>query len=147
MLLLSLRVGLEFLSTVEFQRAPRAETQLLTVFSWPAEGPLDLMLEIDETSNGRDVDLARGQEFELSLPENPTTGFCWTLGSSGDPVCALLSQSFVPPTGPPGAGGRHRWRFQAMQPGEVDVRLSYQRPWGATGTPARTFSLKVKVSP
>jgi len=104
------------------------------------------MHPIDETWNGRQLDLSVGQRFDLSLPENPTTGFRWAFESNGGPACALVSDAYVPSAGPPGAGGFHRWEFEATRDGHADLRLSYRRSWGQASEPARTFVLHVVVA-
>ncbi|MGH2459299.1 MAG: protease inhibitor I42 family protein [Chloroflexota bacterium] len=104
------------------------------------------MPRIDETWNGRQLDSSVGQRFELALPENPTTGFRWALESNGEPVLTLLGDTFVPSSGPPGAGGVHRWEFEAARAGNADLRLTYRRSWGQAGGAARTFALRVVVA-
>lgn len=104
------------------------------------------MQQIDETWNGRQLELRVGQGFELSLPENPTTGFRWALESNGGPVVARVSDAFVPLAGPPGAGGFHHWQFEAARDGNADLRLAYRRSWGQTSEPAKAFVLRVVVA-
>ena len=45
-------------------------------------------MRYDESANGTEVEVAAGEEFELSLPETRTAGYRWTLKSGGDPACA-----------------------------------------------------------
>jgi inhibitor of cysteine peptidase len=104
-------------------------------------------MEVDERADGTEVELAVGQVIEISLPENPTTGFRWHLSSSGEPACALLDDSFEPPTGgaSPGQGGRHHWRLQAMHPAQGRVEIASRRPWEDDQAAARRFSLTIRV--
>jgi len=104
------------------------------------------MQQVDETWNGRQLEVGVGQRFELALPENPTTGFRWALESKGEPVLVLLGDAFAPSAGTPGAGGVHRWEFEASRAGSADLRLTYRRPWGQAGEAARTFALLVVVA-
>lgn len=104
------------------------------------------MLQFDEASNGRRINLTLGQTFEISLRENPSTGFRWTLEASGEPICALLGDSFTPSGGPPGAGGVHQWQFEAVQVGQSRIALTYQRPWEQSKPSASTFTLRIDVS-
>jgi inhibitor of cysteine peptidase len=106
---------------------------------------------VDERADGTEVELAVGQEIEISLPENPTTGFRWHLGSSGEPACALLDDSFEPPSGAsgggsPGQGGRHHWRLEAMQPAQGRVEIMSRRPWEDDQAAARRFTLTIRVA-
>ena len=104
------------------------------------------MRQIDEGSNGQDVAVAEGDTLEITLPENPTTGYRWSFESNGEPVCVLIGSSFEPSVGPPGAGGRHRWRFRAAVPGQARIALAYRRPWAEAESPAKTFAVQVRVS-
>lgn len=104
-------------------------------------------IKISEGANGREIEAASGQMIEISLPENPTTGFRWRLESNGEPVVALQSDAFAASGGPPGAGGIHHWRFQAVQPGSARLAFALGRSWQATAPPAKTFSVGVRVAP
>ncbi len=104
------------------------------------------MHAIDDSWNGREITLAEGETLQISLPENPTTGFRWSIESSGEPACSLIDSSFEPAGGPPGAGGHHRWRFAAVRSGQARIALAYGRPWAHGQAPARTFSVTVRVA-
>ena len=103
------------------------------------------MLYLDETYNEREIELRVGEEFEIRLPENPTTGFRWRLVSNGEPVCVLQSDFFEPSDSTPGRGGSHSWRFQAAQVGLGNIDLVYQRSFEQEETPARRFTLRVRI--
>ena len=103
-------------------------------------------LELDESSNGESVELRPGQLAELTLPENPTTGFRWQMEAAGEPDCSLVEDLFEPSPGPPGAAGVHRWRFQAVRAGIGRIELASRRPWQSSGPGAQRFSLEIRVS-
>lgn len=101
------------------------------------------MEQFDEGADGREIELTAGQEFELTLGENPTTGFRWRVTADGSPACALVSDDFrAPAEGRPGQGGSRVWQFRADRAGESRIELSYAR---AVGDAARTFTLRVRV--
>lgn len=101
----------------------------------------------DESSEGQEIVLSVGDKLELSLDENPTTGFQWQLTAKGEPVCELESDSFLEPSSSlVGRGGEHRWRFKAARPGQGEIKLLYRRPWEQEGAAARTYTLYVRVS-
>ncbi len=105
------------------------------------------MLHLDESSNEREIELGVGEEFEIRLPENPTTGFRWQFASNGEPACVLQSNFFEPAdsTRTPGRGGNHYWRFQAAQVGLESIELVYRRAFEQEKTPTRRFLLHVRV--
>jgi len=104
------------------------------------------MITFDEGSDGRTVDLDEGQEFEVVLPENPTTGYRWRLESDGAPVCAAVGDTYEPPDpAVPGRGGAHRWRFRCDRGGVGAVALALGRTWEKSGPGVRTFRIEVRV--
>ncbi len=103
------------------------------------------MLRIDAAANGQEVEVGVGHSFELCLPENPTTGFRWVLGSTGKPVCTLLSDQFQAGGSRPGQGGSHCWQFQVGQAGKGTLTLTYQRPGEQASAAAQTFTLQLRA--
>ena len=103
------------------------------------------MLYLNESYNEREIELRAGEEFEIRLPENPTTGFRWRLVSDGEPVCVLQSDFFEPTDRTPGRGGSHYWRFLAAQVGLGNIDLVYRRSFEQQETPARRFTLQVRI--
>ena len=103
------------------------------------------MFHADESQNGGKIDLAVGDTLELRLPENPTTGFRWSLRSDGGPSCTMIQDDFTPPGTRPGQGGVHTWRFRALRAGQGVIDLVCQRHWEQTA--GREFKLQVEVKP
>ncbi len=103
------------------------------------------MLEIAQNDNGRELTLGMGEVAELSLSENRITGYHWELNEAADAVCELVKDEFEAAKGPPGSGGMHHWRFEAIKPGSGKIELQYRRPWEDDAAPARTYQVSVKV--
>ena len=104
------------------------------------------MLRVDQKSNNTEVVLVVGQELEVALPENPTTGFRWESLSSGEPSCVLLDNAFDPPSpAVPGRGGTRRWHFKGEREGSGHIELVYRRATERDQPPAQTFKITVRV--
>jgi len=104
------------------------------------------IIRVDHKADNTDVALAVGQELEVTLGENPSTGFRWELLSPGEPHCGLVADNFEPPSqAVPGRGGTHRWRFKAASAGSGKIEMAYRRPMEPDQAPARTFKLSVRV--
>ena len=99
------------------------------------------MIHVDEAMNGRTLTLEAGDRFELSLPENPTTGYQWEIEEGADPVCVRLSDRYERSSERTGSGGVRRWLFEAARAGEGEIRLSYRR--SPEGEAPKSFSLRV----
>jgi inhibitor of cysteine peptidase len=101
---------------------------------------------VGEDQDGHTIDVPVGQTIEISLPENATTGFRWDITSNGEPTLRLLHDDRqAPARAQPGAGGMHRWQWQAQQAGAGDVALAYRRHWEAKAAPARVFKIHVRA--
>jgi predicted secreted protein len=100
------------------------------------------MRQIDEQDDGTEIALAVGDEIVVTLRENQTTGYRWTVGADGGPVCEIVSDDFDPPAGSAmGAGGHHRWRIRAVRQGRAAITLSSER-FGKRG---KSFTIHVVV--
>ncbi len=106
------------------------------------------MQQLNESSNGQNLDLQPGQKFEIRLRENPTTGFRWNMLSNGEPACKALDDVYEPPSSSVqahGQEGSHAWQFEAAQAGHSKIELVYRRSWEREGNAARRFTLDVRV--
>lgn len=103
------------------------------------------MSQVDETFNGKEVELPVGETIEVRLPENRTTGYQWVLESSAKAVSSLLNDE-VEPGSLMGGPGIHHWYFRTDRAGSGHIKLSYRRPWEETEKPQRTFELDIRVS-
>jgi inhibitor of cysteine peptidase len=87
------------------------------------------MRQLEANANGQTVELTPGEELEVHLTANPTTGFRWVVRADGSPPCTITNSGVTPDGTTPGRGGTASWRVRAVQPGECDLELAYQRPW------------------
>jgi inhibitor of cysteine peptidase len=105
-------------------------------------------VRLGPADNGRRVTLAVGACVALTLRQNPTTGYSWSVASSGEPVMHQEGDaSFVPDGRQRGGGGTVTCRFRAAKAGRAEVTLVYSRPWEKNTTPAGTFRFTVEVAP
>ena len=105
------------------------------------------MMRFSEADNGKTVEVPIGQEIEVALTENPTTGFRWRMAQAGEPVCAYENDSFDPGMAAPGMAGSHAWRFKVVAAGTSSIELDHRRPWedGSDGGAAYALRLVVKA--
>jgi len=104
------------------------------------------MLQFTASQTGESAEVPKGESFQISLPENPATGFRWKITASGEPVSKMTGDDFHPSTGV-GGQGIHRWQFRAIQAGESEIAMVLQRSWEAPAEPAQSFTLRVVVKP
>jgi inhibitor of cysteine peptidase len=104
------------------------------------------MLEFTASKTGESVKVPKGESFQISLPENPATGFRWKITAAGEPASAMTGDDFHPGAGV-GGKGIHCWRFRTIQAGESEIAMVLQRSWEAPAEPAQSFTLRVVVTP
>ena len=101
----------------------------------------------------REVTVAAGDSFTVTLCSNPTTGFQWseTVQISDQDVLKQASHQFVAPEAKggrppaPGTAGEEVWTFEALKKGASTVSLEYSRPWEGGEKGEWTFALTVIV--
>jgi inhibitor of cysteine peptidase len=95
------------------------------------------------------IKVKAGEEFNISLKANPTTGYGWQLITTLDPnILKLKSSHFEKaPTQKNlmGAGGHTVWTFKALGAGEANLLFHYLRPWEKNKQPARKKRFTVVV--
>lgn len=117
----------------------------------PREEPSPAMpaIALSEADAGKTVDVERGQEIVVRLSSNRTTGYGWTLASSGAGILASTGDAVYmldsTATNMAGAGGVESWSFKANQSGQEELRFEYRRPWEQTTAPAKTVSFTIRV--
>lgn len=84
---------------------------------------------------------------DLYFPANPTTGYVWTW-TAEEPYIVSVTDQYFPDeqtqANIAGAGGRHWFHFDGLQPGVTAVTLTYGRPWEET--PLSFFTFRVTVN-
>lgn len=104
------------------------------------------VVRIDETNDGKTIELAPGQELVATLDANPTTGFDWAVikapASLGSPEMGYASSGSAP--GSPGK--RHlTWTLKSALPaGDSTVELGYARSFEKGVAPFKTYRFKVR---
>jgi len=96
----------------------------------------------------KEVELAAGDSFTITLCSNRTTGFQWSESAQIDDQSVLEQQAhrFVSPEeDTPGAAGKEVWTFKALKEGSTEVFMEYSRPWEGGKEVEWTFRLIVVV--
>ena len=102
----------------------------------------------DENDNGQTVTMGAGDALQISLPENRSTGYVWSIVTNDEAVLRPTDEPTYAIEGEPlpGAGGRVTFYFTAVSAGEVSLQLINARPAETAVEPAQTFALAVRVT-
>ena len=102
-------------------------------------------LSLDD--DGTRVTLRPGDEIEVTLEGDATTGFGWELVEFDPAVITALAEPVYEEadTDLVGVGGKWTWTLAAQQPGECAVRFIYHRTW-EDEPPEATFAFIATVN-
>jgi predicted secreted protein len=108
------------------------------------------MHSITEEANGKEIELAVGESFELVLPENRTTGYKWKELPSYEPGITFerVKEDNLPRSAQgnliAGGGRPARWRGRAIQEGTAVLELQCVGPAQQLD---KTFKVTLRVKP
>ena len=101
-------------------------------------------MELTQDDSGGRRTTRVGEELNVVLAENPTTGYRWhseidarTLQQTGD--------RYEGPAEPRGAAGIRRLTFRVLRPGPVHLRVVKRRAWERTAVDE--FSIDLDAQP
>ncbi len=119
----------------------------------PAAG----MLLLSSADHGRRIDIAPGSEFTLTLVDNPSTGYRWSLAPFNRTVVQLISETALPSNvdasgslsqpQPVGRAGQVVFRFKALRPGQTVISLKLYRSWEGDRSTINRFKITLNVHP
>jgi predicted secreted protein len=114
-----------------------------------AQSPPPAVTVTGNGSGGAQARVRVGQELDIRLSANPTTGYVWRYRPDPPPLLRLGARRFEPsaPHTPPllGLGGVQVFTFEATAAGTVALRFEYRK--GEAGEPVRSFGLDITVLP
>ena len=90
-----------------------------------------------------------GDKLTITLEENPTTGYVWTLKMGTENIVSLESDEYIPiqtSENVVGSGGNHVWNFNGVSKGETVLTFKYYRPWEKEDSAIETRIFTVTVS-
>lgn len=71
-----------------------------------------------------------GEQLEVMLDGNPTTGYNWQLTDFHEGILRLEKDEYIAGNRLlTGAPGKFRWIFRALAPGSIKLEFRYFRPW------------------
>ncbi len=104
-------------------------------------------VRVDARDNGRRIGVPIGGRLTVALRANYSTGYSWTVASSGEPVIRQVGEAvFEEDSHAAGAGGTVTFEFRAERAGVASLRLVYGRSWEKDKAPADTFALTIAVT-
>ncbi|MDD2661059.1 MAG: protease inhibitor I42 family protein [Methylococcales bacterium] len=118
---------------------------MLAIVVITSNPPAGESIKLNEDDSGKTVEILVGDEVEVILPGNPTTGYVWDL--------ILLDMNILRPDKTEvfsinkalGSGDVEVIKFHAIAAGESPVKLIFHRPFEHKVPPLITFEVNVVV--
>jgi inhibitor of cysteine peptidase len=102
-------------------------------------------MKLSENDSGKTVEICVGDELEIMLPGNPTTGYVWEVDSLASTVLELGKAHFIASDNAIGAGGMEVIKFHAIAAGTGVIKLLFHRPFEQNMPPLKTFNVTVII--
>jgi predicted secreted protein len=102
-------------------------------------------MKLSENDTGKTVEVLIGDELEVILPGNPTTGYVWELSSLDSNNLRPDKADFIANDKALGSGGMEIIKFHAIAAGTSVVRLIFHRPFEQNMPPLKTFEVTVII--
>lgn len=103
-----------------------------------------------ESMNKGSVSVQRGNDVEVKLPENPSTGYAWKRTSDlGLNVLAKVSSTFVQndnPKGAVGVGGMRVFRYHAITKGINTLQYVLVPPGKQPSASDKSYTITIEVT-
>lgn len=138
--MMRLKNALPLLPAIFFLLLPAIAPSLATPLASPPA------LTLTNQDNGKTIAVTSGKTLQITLPENPTTGFTWAILNQPAKHLQLLESTYqADQPQRMGSGGQRQFTFLAKQPGQFLLTLRYRRPWEPAAQFAQEFTLTINV--
>jgi predicted secreted protein len=103
----------------------------------------------EPTDPASTIEAKVGQEFEIVIESNPTTGYHWEIveDSLDENIVQFVTREYESTSDPGllGGGGIDIWTFKALNAGEAKIMLGYYPPSNTPTDPERMETFTVNV--
>ena len=102
--------------------------------------------KLSEQDDGGTVTLGIGEQLDITLAANPTTGYQWEVASGDSAVLKQVGEPvYTADSAALGSGGTMTFHFVALAPGQTTLKLVYHRPFEKDTPPVQTFEITAVV--
>ena len=102
--------------------------------------------KLSAQDNGSTITLEVGQQLDISLVANPTTGYQWEVASGDSAVLKQMGEpEYKADSAALGSGGTMTFHFVAVAPGQTTLKLIYHRTFEKDTPPLKAFEITAVV--
>lgn len=100
---------------------------------------------LGSSDNGKTVTVHVGDEIDIALDANPTTGFDWAIDKSNDALLTLKQKDYQPSSSAIGSGGTDTFKFIAKSAGTVNLQLKYWRSFEGDRSITQRYAVTIQI--
>ena len=111
------------------------------------ETTLEIFPEIPITDPSQPVRAQAGEDFQIIINSNPTTGYHWEIVGELDAKLVEFTSRDYNNVGPimPGSGGVDIWTFKAVSDGETQITFGSYPPSLDSTDPSQTVTFNISI--
>ena len=102
-------------------------------------------ITLTDRDSGKTVGINVGDELEIVLRGNPTTGYLWETDLLDSNILSHSKSDFLPDTKAMGSGGIEINQFKAIAEGTSHLKLIFHRPFERNILPLKMFDVVVII--
>jgi predicted secreted protein len=103
-------------------------------------------VKLTASDDGKTVKVTEGQSVEITLTQNASTGYSWSVSDDGG-LGTAKEKTTPGDVSRPGSSGTATFTWKTTnKTGSFDLELIYQRPWAETSPPAQTFHVTLDIA-
>jgi len=97
------------------------------------------------SDNGKTIQAHVGDEINIALDANPTTGYGWSVEKSDGTLLTLKQSNFSASSSAVGSGGTQTLTFVAESAGTANLQLKYWRSFEGDKSIVRRFAVTIQI--
>jgi inhibitor of cysteine peptidase len=97
------------------------------------------------SDNGKTIQAHVGDEIDIALDSNPTTGYRWEIEKSDATLLTLKQSNFSASNSSAGSGGTQTLTFEAKSAGTINLQLKYWRSFVGDKSITRRFAVTIQI--
>ena len=103
--------------------------------------------QVTEEQNGSQIQVKLGDNLQVALAGNITTGYAWEIAENNTNLLVLQGEAEyqAEKTNLVGSGGTFLFTFKAIAKGNTSLKLIYRRPFEKGVPPIREYQLTISV--
>jgi inhibitor of cysteine peptidase len=117
---------------------------MMSILAWLLTGCTKTP-SLSETDNGKTIQVHVGEEIDLALTSNASTGFAWTIEKSNNALLTLKHSDYRGSSNVPGSSGTQTFTFMAKSPGTVTLQLKYWRSFEGDKSIEQRFAVVIQI--